>query len=51
MGNKDKAPNKNFQGGGHSFERTRCPTSGRNILIGVLQERMVVFHVVIRSMG
>ncbi|TMX03313.1 hypothetical protein EJD97_017051 [Solanum chilense] len=32
MGNKDKAPNKNFQKVGHSFERTRCPTCGKEHL-------------------
>ena len=32
MGNKDKVPNKNFQSGGHSFDRTTCPTCGNNPL-------------------
>ncbi|TMX03457.1 hypothetical protein EJD97_016155 [Solanum chilense] len=26
MGNKDRAPNQHSQGGGHTFERTRCTT-------------------------
>ena len=30
--NEDKAPNKNSQGGCHSFERTRCPTCGKQHL-------------------
>ena len=29
MGNKDRAPNKYSQGGGHSYERARCPTCGK----------------------
>ena len=27
MGNKDRAPLQHSQGGGHSYERSRCPTS------------------------
>ena len=29
MGNKERTPNQNFQGNGHYFERTRCPTCGK----------------------
>ena len=29
MGNKDRDPNRNSQGGGHCFETTRCPTCGK----------------------
>ena len=32
MGNKDKDPNQNSQGGGHSFKRTRWPTCGKQHL-------------------
>ncbi|XP_069147061.1 uncharacterized protein [Solanum lycopersicum] len=32
MGNKDRAPNQNSQGDAHSFERTRCPTCGKQHL-------------------
>ncbi|XP_015054898.1 uncharacterized protein LOC107001311 [Solanum pennellii] len=29
MGNKDRDPNQHSQGGGCSYERARCPTSGK----------------------
>ena len=32
MGNKDGAPNQHSQGGGHTFERTRCASSGKQYL-------------------
>ena len=49
MENKDRAPNKKIQCGGHTFERSRCPTYGKQHGVGVLQELIGVFHVVIRS--
>ena len=38
MGNKGKAPNKNSQGCGHTFERTRCTTCGKQHLGRCLAE-------------
>ena len=29
VGNKDRAPNQHYQGGGHSYEKARCPTCGK----------------------
>ena len=29
MKNKDRAPNQNSQGGGHTFERPMCATCGK----------------------
>ena len=49
MGNKERAPNQTSQGGGHSFKRSRCPIVGSNFWVDVLQEWMVVLHVVIRE--
>ena len=46
MGNKERAPNQTSQGGGHSFKRSRCPIVGSNFWVDVLQEWMVVLHVV-----
>ena len=36
MGNKDRAPNKHSQGRGHTFERDRCATCGKQHLVKCL---------------
>ena len=43
MGNKEKAPNQNSQGGGHTFERPKCTTCGKQHLGKCLARTDVCF--------
>ena len=48
MGNNDRAPYQNSQGGGHIFERPRCATCRSNNRVSFLLERIVALHVLVR---
>ena len=51
IGNTDRVSNKNSQGGSggvYTYERSNCTTCGKQLLVGVLLERMFVIDVVIR---
>lgn len=49
LGNMDRDPKKYSQSSGHSYERERCPTYGKQHGVIVLLERMVFLHVLIRD--
>ena len=49
IGNKDRSPIQNSQGGGHLLRGLCALLMGNNIWVGVLTERIIVLHVVIKD--